>query len=147
MLFLPQGTTPRECPMKTYSPLHSGKCLDCPAGFKCSRAGLSAPENCEKGFYNNATGQSACTKCEAGRECLNSKESVPCKPGYYSKEGEANCIPCPSGNYSDSSASFCLPCPAGKQCVDPSVPPVNCSEGYVSKTGDGLCTMCEPGMY
>ena len=139
------GTTPIECPAKTYSSPRSGKCVECPAGFKCSRPALSAPEDCGQGFYNNATGQLVCTKCEAGRECLNSRKSVPCKAGYYSKEGETNCVACSAGNYSESAASFCLPCPAGNECINPSVPPVNCSEGYISKAGGGKCTICEPG--
>jgi hypothetical protein len=121
-------------------------CIECPAGFKCSRAGLAAPEDCEEGYYNSAKGQDACTKCEAGRECMNGRESIPCQAGYYSHEGERNCTRCPSGMYSRSSASYCIQCPAGNECIDASLP-VNCSEGYVSSKGDGLCKLCDVGRY
>ena len=132
------------CPEKTYASLGSGKCMKCPVGFKCSRSGLGAPEDCEKGYYNNATGQAACTKCEAGRECMTTRESIPCPAGYYSKEGEVNCTKCPSGMYSKSSASSCISCPAGNECKDGSLP-VNCSEGYFSKKGAESCTLCDVG--
>ena len=142
-----QGTAPRECLAKTFAFLGSEKCSECPVGFKCSRPGLAAPENCEPGYYNNVTGQEACTKCEAGRECVNGRESKACRAGYYSADGVANCTICPSGMYSKSSASFCLHCPAGNQCTDPSQPPVNCTDGYVSARGDGDCKLCAAGEY
>lgn len=144
--FFIEGTIPRLCPEKTYAHLGSGKCAECPAGSKCSRAGLAEPEDCGEGYYNNATGQSACSKCEAGRECLNAKESIPCRAGYYSREGESNCTRCPPGTYSMSSAASCLQCPAGNECIDGSHP-VNCSEGYFSGKGDGVCKLCDTGGY
>lgn len=141
-----KGTLRGLCPAKTYSSLGLGNCAECPAGFKCSRAGLSEPEDCERGYYNNATGQAACSKCEAGRECLNGKESIPCQAGYYSREGESNCTKCSTGTYSLSSASFCIQCPEGNKCIDGSLP-VNCSEGYFSRRGAADCELCPVGAY
>ena len=139
-----EGTKPILCQKKTYASLGSGMCAECPAGFKCSRPGLALPEDCEEGYYNNATGQSACSKCEAGRECLNGKKSIPCRASYYSREGEINCTKCSPGMYSMSSASSCIQCPAGNECIDGSYP-VNCSEGYFSGKGDGVCKLCDNG--
>ena len=141
-----KGTLRGLCPAKTYSSLGLGSCAECPAGFKCSRAGLTEPEDCEKGYYNNGTGQAACSKCEAGRECLNAKESIPCQAGYYSREGESNCTKCSPGMYSLSSASFCIQCPDGNECIDGSLP-VNCSEGHFSGRGDTDCKLCPIGAY
>ena len=78
---------------------------------------------------------------------MNARESIACKAGYYSPEGETNCTMCPSGKYSGPSASFCIRCPAGNECIDPSASPVNCSEGYIAALGDGVCKRCDVGGY
>lgn len=147
MFVIAKGTSPKQCPIGTYAYVRSEKCSICPAGFKCSRAGLDAPEKCEEGYYNSVPGQDSCVVCESGRECVNRINSLPCKAGYYSGEGQINCTRCPSGTYSKTLASVCLPCPAGNECLDPSLPPVNCSEGFFSRKSDGVCKQCEAGAY
>ena len=133
------------CPEGQYAPLGSTACKACPAGHKCPRQGMSAPETSPDGQYTNQTLQVTCHTCEAGRECPNGDRSVPCPAGYFSKYGQSNCLACESGNYSQSGSSVCLPCPAGKQCLDPAVEPVNCTLGTFSGQGEGVCKQCPQG--
>jgi len=55
-----------------------------------------------------------------------------CKPGHYSKLGEADCKPCPAGSY----------CVGG---VEAATDPKPCPDGYYSSDGQIKCTKCPSG--
>ena len=137
--------SPTVCPQGQFAPIRSTACQACPAGHRCPRQGMSAPESCPDGQYTNQTLQEGCNICEAGRQCPNGDRSVPCPAGYFSKYGQSNCTACQSGDYSRAGSSDCIPCPAGKQCVGPALEPVNCTYGTFSGQGESVCKPCPQG--
>eukprot|EP00826_Nyctotherus_ovalis_P047821 TRINITY_DN5561_c0_g1_i1.p1 TRINITY_DN5561_c0_g1~~TRINITY_DN5561_c0_g1_i1.p1 ORF type:complete len:121 (-),score=6.65 TRINITY_DN5561_c0_g1_i1:313-675(-) len=68
------------------------------------------------------TGQGACHKCPAGKNCPTPGMSDynPCPLGYYCMEG-VDPEPCPAGTYGPTddteTAGDCYPCDPGKFCT------------------------------
>uniref|UniRef100_A0A286XEQ6 Uncharacterized protein n=1 Tax=Cavia porcellus TaxID=10141 RepID=A0A286XEQ6_CAVPO len=107
-------------------------CQPCPAGWFCSRAGLSSPEAlCEGGWY-----------CPQASVSGHSPDTI-CPPGHWCPSGSPEPRPCPPGQYQDAHGqSFCKSCPAGKFCPGGtkgqgarSVKPMDCPAGYYCPPG------------
>lgn len=93
----------------------------CPAGYKCPQ-GSAWPQPCERGTYQNATGQKVCLDCPAGYFCAGNT-TVPeiCPTGYY----------CPLNSY----AGVTNACPVGT------------FNNLTGQTQQGDCVACTPGYY
>jgi len=94
------------CESGTYCPAGNSAPIECPPGYM-SLAGAGEATPCERGTYQNATGQMRC---------------IDCLPGYYSDQLiSATCQPCTAGFSSNSSGSeSCTECPAGTYAPDAS---------------------------
>jgi hypothetical protein len=95
-------------------------------------------ESCAKGTYQNATGQSSCKDCGAGKKTgvsgTGATTCSDCDVGTYSS-GTANttCTPCAAGYHQDATGkSSCKPCNNGQ---------------YQDETGKTSCKNCADGTY
>lgn len=90
-------------------------------------------QQCEHGYYFNATGNAGCTKCPANANCTSAEgktpASVTCLSGFKTTGGEGASL-------------VCQPCYAGENCVwsaeymNQTSP--ECARGYY------LAEKCEP---
>ena len=76
-----------------------------------------------------------------------SKECLPCKAGYFSKNGARKCSRCSNGYTSNCNSSFCFSCPAGTYSNNNVENCTLCRAGYYSKEGAASCTKCPGGTY
>eukprot|EP00704_Kipferlia_bialata_P000894 g894.t1 len=113
---------------------------ECPAGSACE-AGCEDHVPCLPGYYQSATGQSACTKCPKGYYCLAGSTTYvgsKCDPGHYCPAGSATATEnaCPAGTYysttGNESLDGCIDCPPGKYCEGTGRESLNdnCDQGY-----------------
>ncbi|XP_010632162.1 multiple epidermal growth factor-like domains protein 11 [Fukomys damarensis] len=135
--FCPRGSPlPAPCAPGSFLPIRGAmlmeNCQPCPAGWFCSRAGLSSPEAlCEGGWYcprASVSGHSPDTICPPGHWCPSgSLEPQPCLPGQYQDEpGQSFCKTCPAGKF----------CPMGTQGQGSRlISPVDCPAGYYCPPG------------
>jgi hypothetical protein len=129
-------------------------CLPCPVGkYSNQSIGTRACEDCGKGTYNAASGQSECILCPSGSACSVDGMSAYeyCEKGTYSiGEGSTVCIYCLPGMYQpDMGMTSCLPCRSGtsapsfglSECVD-------CENGTFSDhSGSEQCMDCPVDFY
>ena len=103
-------------------------CKECPAGTKQIGSSCSS---CEKGQYQDDTGQSYCKDCPTGK--------------YSNQEGSTSCINCQSGQYQDNTGqSYCKDCPTNKYSnQEGSTSCINCQSGYYQNVeGSTACIPC-----
>nr|KAF6427833.1 hypothetical protein HJG63_008321 [Rousettus aegyptiacus] len=107
-------------------------CQPCPAGWFCSRAGLSFPEApCDGGWFcprASLSGRSPGTLCPTGHACPpGSPEPLLCPPGQYQDQpGQTVCKTCPAGKF----------CPLGTEGPGARlIWPVDCPAGYYCPLG------------
>ncbi|XP_019605139.2 uncharacterized protein LOC109457001 [Rhinolophus sinicus] len=121
-------------------------CQPCPAGWFCSRAGLSSPEaTCEGGWFcprASVSGHSPGHLCPTGHSCPpGSLEPLLCPPGQYQDEpGQTLCKMCPAGKF----------CPFGTQGTGARpIWPVDCPAGYYCPLGTQTATQhpCPGGTF
>lgn len=106
----------------------------CEPGFYCNQgtsksisvAGdITSPQMCNKGQYNPLPGQSSCSNCEAGFQCITQGlvNEVPCPVGTFRPNDSKiiSCVLCPDGTYGYetgySDKTQCIACPPGVVCV------------------------------
>ncbi|CDI80607.1 hypothetical protein, conserved [Eimeria acervulina] len=85
---------------------------------------------------------------------------LPCKVGYFSGDGEADCIPCggavacptpftrehcfvPFAVALPDDPTECVPCPAGHSCSNGIVE--RCPDFHYARLGEGVCRLCKGG--
>ncbi|XP_064629316.1 zonadhesin-like [Lineus longissimus] len=135
-----QSTAPVKCPKGFFSNYTRMTalmdCLECPKGYYCGAAALSAPSGpCWPGFYCPARStqpdEKPCPRgsyCPAGsyepkncsaagsycNESGASRPSGPCHPGYFCPEGTVKEKPkntsCPTGHFCPKGAALPVPC-------------------------------------
>jgi hypothetical protein len=133
------------CPVGTYSPVVGANtsltCLSTPIGTYSDLPGAGNYKPCPAGFYQNASGQTACTPCTPGTFNVllggpNSSFCLPAPPGFFvffpgtpnasacpagswiNKYGSTGCELCLPGTFSPNAGSTrCLPCPVGTFAV------------------------------
>ena len=122
----------------------SASCVDCVAGFftesdgRSDGAGCSA---CPSGWFQDASGQSACKVCAVGQ--------------VQSLNGQTGCIACAVNHYMSERGSrlpSCIPCPAGYMgLVDPTAARSSCNacgEGkFQEDMAKASCRDCPTGFY
>ena len=142
----PNGKESKKCAKGTYQDeTGQSECKSCPAGAKCSKEGLTAPEYCTDSSYQDNEGQTSCKTCSAG--------------SYTSGEGEASgnttCTLCEAGYYCPGSGAK-IQCSAEKfeHCSVSDtglVRPGKCSDGkYPVSAGTSsitICMLCPQGSY
>ena len=93
---------PLACPEGTFKSTpgfsNNSACLDCPRGHSCPSEGLTTPQGCTNGTYQDATRQTSCHICPAGSMCpVNDAAPISCSGGEYSFYGMVECVACPAG--------------------------------------------------
>ena len=74
-------------------------CEQCLAGHYCPVDKIDAPVICSNGTYQNATGQTSCIQCPAGKRCPSVADvPIDCEMGTYSPVATNECMSCPSGH-------------------------------------------------
>ena len=104
---------------KPYCPLGQGlvnsyTCAPCSHG-SYSEGGYSCT-TCPAGTYQNLSGQTNCTLCNAGYTSTDGAESCSsCAPGTFAaNSGSPQCYECPKNTYQPSSGgTYCSSCPHG----------------------------------
>lgn len=101
---------PTQCVAGTLQNSYGGSvCKECPPGYYCGTAGLTAPTgSCTAGYY-----------CTGGASTPNVVGTgvVLCPIGQYCPTGAAAPIDCPDGTESTTTGlAACTPCPAGVFC-------------------------------
>lgn len=154
---LEHATEPTKCPSGSYNPYQnitgrgpsvdgSGKCIICPAGYKCPTEGDVTPTPCGEGFYS-VDGETSCRVCPSGYYCpdTNTSKSV-MESDYVCPSGSY----CPEGTISPESGDN-ITCPVRHYCPSGTKNPVPCPVGtYNFETGlkaASECSVCEPGYY
>ena len=107
-------TTCKNCPDGKWSTSASNTCdIICEVGYSCSSGSMQVCSAgtyssgslglclaCEKGKYQDITGQSSCKSCPAGK--------------YQDVTGQSTCKDCPAGKYQDlEGQSSCKSCSSG----------------------------------
>lgn len=134
---------------------------NCLLGHSCPLEGMSAPQECTKGTYQDACMQSSCKSCPKGHFCNSNKiDNVnvfwkDCEPGYYCEEGAIEAVSCEPGTYQNlARQSSCFECPKGFYCPNQQMTdPTNCDPGFICnelRLSEGIaCTegyYCEAGV-
>lgn len=101
---------PIQCAAGTFQNSYGGSvCKECPPGYYCGTAGLTAPTGpCSAGYY-----------CTGGASTPNVVGTgvFECPIGMYCPAGSASGIECPDGTESTALGSaVCANCPAGVFC-------------------------------
>ena len=69
-VLLPQSTTPKGCPIGTYSNITGlttvSDCTTCPPGYYCNEVGTADPKPCPSGHYCPAGTSNSGTPCPRG---------------------------------------------------------------------------------
>ena len=108
-------------------------CTTCPKGYYCP-SGYYIP--CPKGYANNLTGQSKCTKCiKATSSTIGT---------YASSTASVSCLTCDNGQYAKTAgASGCSNCAKGYYCVNGYYTPCPLGTSTDDNTGASVCTSCK----
>lgn len=169
--YCPEGdeSSPIPCPEGTYSPgtgmYQESDCIDCPAGYYCGTAGITAVSGtCEQGYL--CVGKAI---DQFGR--LISTDSVYLCPNTgYCPQGTPRVIPCPVGQFmsstGQSTSDNCEPCTSGHYCAGAGNSPTGeCDAGFYcdggastskqhiapigtyTSAGASSPTDCDPGTY
>ena len=112
----------------------------CPTGHFCV-SGVSEPEPCPAGSYNDQTGQSSCQICPEGYYCPQGTSyytNNTCPEGHYCLRNTTDMyqFPCAAGTYNNHTVQktplACLSCTPGYYCdgVGNSRPDGECSAGW-----------------
>lgn len=130
---------------------------NCTASARCGNVSGTCPwpapgtvrtfcSKCPEGYYQNATGSSACALCPPGQASVPSLTTCAlCESGTVKPEGALRCAPCPAGTQPEDTHVACKDCPdgtysnadTGSVCL-PCAPPLH----VVDRS---LCTTCPPG--
>ena len=100
--------------------LRGPSCAPCDRGTFNNETGQTACITCQRGTFANLRGQTACTPCEAGTYTNAIGQSVCSRCGigeYKASAGTGNCSSCPGGTYSDRLSGdglsrTCVACPS-----------------------------------
>ncbi|CDJ49025.1 hypothetical protein, conserved [Eimeria brunetti] len=166
-----RATDLEACPEGTYSLRGELACRPCPAGFACTvrRGGASkyfGDEPTAVGLSSNR--EEIDFRADDGKVDSHfnfAEQSVvelllPCKTGYFSGDGDADCIPCggpvacptpftkehcfvPFAVALPDDPTECVPCPAGHTCTDGIVR--KCPDFHYARLGEGVCRLCKGG--
>ena len=154
--FCPIGSAAADhCPAGTYSShtraTSSADCTPTPLGH-ASRAGATAPEQCDPGSFADREASVSCTPCEAGtyQDARAATACRPCESGSYCEQGASRPVPCSAGRFSSlsnlASDAQCEVCPVGHACSLGSLEPLPCaagrfgaSPGQTSRDCTGAC--------
>ena len=143
-----QSYTCKACAAGTYG--GDGKvCTPCPAGTASNKIGVSSCPACSAGTYTSgsSTGNTTCTRCEAGYSCTGKNNHDKCSAGTYATGGASSCTNCPAGQYNTAAgASGCTTCEAGYRCTGKNNHD-KCSAGTYATGGASSCTNCKAGTY
>ena len=124
---------------------YSNSCIDCEKGQKCPSTILS-PQNCEPGYFQPKSKQTACISCPTGKACPTSGMIgfMDCPAGYNCQNPDA-IYECPGGTFSDGSATNCLTCSLGNFCQNGTIH--KCLPGTAANVpGLNQCLNCPSGM-
>ena len=87
------------CTAGTFVAADKLSCDPCLAGHYCPVDKLDAPVVCSNGTYQNATNQTSCIQCPAGKRCPSVADvPIDCESGTYSPVAINECMSCPSGH-------------------------------------------------
>lgn len=129
------GLLPNDDILLDYNSKYTAKQMkQCDPGYYCNAGTVSSesktgqidtPQKCNPGEYNGLPGQSKCTLCPAGFECVTPglTQPIPCKKGFYRDfdPRKISCLPCPDGTFGDEpgydTKDKCISCPPGVVCV------------------------------
>jgi hypothetical protein len=128
-------------------------CFPCPSGsYSKNFSGCSL---CDRGSYQDKSGQSVCPFCPPGRVSSTPGSSLcqNCTAGYYGGTGSGaqsrtSCFACPAGKFQPNNGSnFCFSCAAGTVSNGTSVSCQACPSGFAASSDQSACAPCDPGKY
>lgn len=139
-----------------------GKC-SCPRGYSCPSSVLTAPKQCDSGYYQDLEEQGTCKLCDSGYYCTNTNSQAPesrtictlgnrcpsmstkptkCPVGtYQDKTGQTDCKNCPIGTYNNQlGRSSCKICESGFMCAEEGISTnkLLCPDGYYCGIGTNM---------
>ena len=129
----------------------SSQCTTCPVGYRCPNS-TQSPKLCRPGHAQNATGQTACNECGAGKY-MDEAGGLLCKrchPGQFqSLHQQTSCALCAVGMWTVASGSTeCAYCGAGYSCTALDQEPMPCGPGFFqARSNATMCDPCQPGRF
>jgi hypothetical protein len=124
--------------------------IECGKGYKCQGED-SKPEQCDRGTFQDNTGQRVCLDCSSGmyNNKMGSDKCLNCQPGFYRSgqtKDRTTCIPTQKGFYvSSPGSSFELECSAGSYADVEGLDACKiCPMGWLQKEKRGVnCQRCQ----